>query len=754
MDFDNTEMTSIKLIINDIEHKLLSEDGRTCYLVLTNQDITGEILLDTGSDISILSPEKSQLNGGAIEFYIMYIRDQIMKLVRTNGFIKQTADKTLLLDATLESLKKDFARLPLFARKNATETYLSCKKFIGKVLKKWRKNIKLNNDTLAKLANKAYSHALKKGVQKRLNSRIATNADLEEEISNKINETIMTIDWVDLENKLPSGTDDYTCVVSCNNIIESMKNSDVMCLTFNISRSENSVASPDNIRINSICPSKISFNSFMDSVLFKLNADNTAHGGFDPNSKTNIIVGEARDEINAILPMYICPEHWSLSREYSKLSFGWMCTLDILGYDFLQMVSIPFALLSHVRSLDQTEFIQIYESAVYDVCRQICCDYPAYFNKIIEKANRYIDNRTIRTIDSIANNSIFLEQLNILYTIPLFAEKITLDLTSNDFIFYLVEEELRRWNKNFHGNPLIKSFDDDLLVKILGIDRKTLIDDPLALYTELVANKFTSSSLEVENCYRIGCELLTQNSTQFEQKINTDNSINFENNIIELDGYIDNVSIQAVTVLQKFYAPMEKILNIFEHTCGPDMYKKCTAFKENPQSLAICLQNIEHGENATRRASFENNTYCELNTITSAYDYIRKLRMYIIDKIKKEQIDKIYKKYSSAKNNNCAAIFCNATDIPTAMGAIKSMPSGAWMDFMIALSDHIYPLAQHKFNMLITGEYKNIYLVCPGFWFPSRKMSNRFYRTYGHIKMYPTTAESIEWTEEFRRKYD
>ena len=43
--------------------------------------------------------------------------------------------------------------------------------------------------------------------------------------------------------------------------------------------------------------------------------------------------------MNAVLPLYINPSHWMVARQKLKPILGWACTLNVLGYEFKQVLT-------------------------------------------------------------------------------------------------------------------------------------------------------------------------------------------------------------------------------------------------------------------------------------------------------------------------------------------------------------------------------------------------------------------------------
>ena len=71
-----------------------------------------------------------------------------------------------------------------------------------------------------------------------------------------------------------------------------------------------------------------------------------AHGGFEPkNDDGHLATGIGREGITGILPLFLFDDHWTIARRKVQPVFGFMCTLDIMGYSSEQLFTIPFLVL-------------------------------------------------------------------------------------------------------------------------------------------------------------------------------------------------------------------------------------------------------------------------------------------------------------------------------------------------------------------------------------------------------------------------
>ena len=105
-----------------------------------------------------------------------------------------------------------------------------------------------------------------------------------------------------------------------------------MAIALKISRFEGTIGDPSTLVIHEIIPTFITIDSFLQSAQFQINQNDLAHGGFKENANPHLALGIGREDINGIMPLYLFPEHWELCRKKMQPVFGFMCTLDVMGY--------------------------------------------------------------------------------------------------------------------------------------------------------------------------------------------------------------------------------------------------------------------------------------------------------------------------------------------------------------------------------------------------------------------------------------
>ena len=123
-----------------------------------------------------------------------------------------------------------------------------------------------------------------------------------------------------------------SCPLSCNDLIEAMEIGDCMCLGLDVGRSEACIADPTRLVIKNIVPTFMTADSFLDSSVFNLSRDQEAHGGFDPRTQGKLAEGVGRENITGVLPLFCFKEHWEIARRKAPSIYGFMCTLDVMGY--------------------------------------------------------------------------------------------------------------------------------------------------------------------------------------------------------------------------------------------------------------------------------------------------------------------------------------------------------------------------------------------------------------------------------------
>ena len=69
------------------------------------------------------------------------------------------------------------------------------------------------------------------------------------------------------------------------------------------------------------------------------------------NTTEQMALGLGRENITGVIPLYLFKEHWNVARMKSQPIFGFLCTLDVMGYASNQFFTIPF--LVYLKALEK-----------------------------------------------------------------------------------------------------------------------------------------------------------------------------------------------------------------------------------------------------------------------------------------------------------------------------------------------------------------------------------------------------------------
>lgn len=99
-----------------------------------------------------------------------------------------------------------------------------------------------------------------------------------------------------------------------------------MCLCLDIVRNDACIADPSKLIIKDIIPTFMSGDSFLDAAIFSLPKND------QDDRQPAIAQGVGREKVTGVMPLYLFKEHWLLAKRKAGPVFGFLCTLDIMGY--------------------------------------------------------------------------------------------------------------------------------------------------------------------------------------------------------------------------------------------------------------------------------------------------------------------------------------------------------------------------------------------------------------------------------------
>ena len=122
------------------------------------------------------------------------------------------------------------------------------------------------------------------------------------------------------------------CPFTCFDVVEAIEDGDCFGIALDIGRSEATIMDPSKLVIKKIIPNFMSINYFMESSIYNLKKNMEAGGGFDYKNEASLAIGMSRENISGVMPLYLFKEHWEMARRKIQSVFGFMCTLDPMGY--------------------------------------------------------------------------------------------------------------------------------------------------------------------------------------------------------------------------------------------------------------------------------------------------------------------------------------------------------------------------------------------------------------------------------------
>eukprot|EP00761_Pharyngomonas_kirbyi_P002426 gb/GECH01002430.1/.p1 GENE.gb/GECH01002430.1/~~gb/GECH01002430.1/.p1 ORF type:complete len:1206 (+),score=300.84 gb/GECH01002430.1/:1-3618(+) len=299
-----------------------------------------------------------------LDFTRHIIKEMIRKVViiseskekdqdQKNQLLSQIKLRAEEIESVLNEKVHNIMKLPKHQRRALHEMIPQIKELIHsfyEILAKSRAN-NLTNHNLASLNNEAYKKLSKRSTSKKLLKRMDKNAEWFDRNETEINNYVQHLDFKNLREKYQNLLDQDKdvnigrCILSFSDWLEAIEDGDCLGIAIDLSRSSGAVMDPNQLKIRAVHHSIISVETFFDALRFTLPSNPEASGGFNRTAHGEIIVGQAREPITGVLPLYICEDHWRVAQKRLKPLFGWMTTLEDLGYSVWQKQTIPFLVL-------------------------------------------------------------------------------------------------------------------------------------------------------------------------------------------------------------------------------------------------------------------------------------------------------------------------------------------------------------------------------------------------------------------------
>jgi hypothetical protein len=260
-----------------------------------------------------------------------------------------------------------------------------------------------------------------------------------------------------------------------------------MCLALDVARSEACIADPSRLVIKDIIPTFMTADSFLDSAVFNLRKDADAHGGFTGSGtkagEAKLAMGIGRENITGVMPLYLFKEHWEIARRKAPPIYGFLCTLDIMGYASSQYFTIPFlVLMKAIEKANEPSSPEIYKKIrdlVLETCKIMFLGNEEFRKNTLKFLEDFVKSPDSRTADIVCSIRVMLSQLYTFMQLDNYQEYLSKECTTlkldkadlNILFRYAFEEQLRR-NLKQDQEPLSKT----QILKLLWPTYNTRVD--------------------------------------------------------------------------------------------------------------------------------------------------------------------------------------------------------------------------------------------------------------------------------------
>ncbi|CAG8478363.1 9300_t:CDS:2 [Cetraspora pellucida] len=607
----------------------------------------------------------------------------------------------------------------------------------------------LNNEKIASFNDLAYKNITKRRLRNKLEDRAVKNIDLMEASEKKIEEFVKSIDFDELDSQeSEDNKTKFTCLITTDNYIEAMKGGECICLALDVARSQAAIADPSLINIKAINQTFLSSGAFLDSIRFALNESFDAedvHGGFKPASFiASIVHGVANENITGVFPLYINEKHWSIAKERMKPIFGYLTTLDMFGYSYAQVTTM----LAKALNDTSTEFRRDQFKLILETCDAIYRQSNNLRKENINLFENYMKSPTNRTIDIVANNFVYLGHMLCALRCGDISIQDIKRWLQDGLIVYLVEELIRRRLNKFE----VIENEMSNIEKVLGIDQKKYIDEPIKEYEasydhyiKSMNEPDTTGYLRYSNAIRqalgdtdgiVHIES-TEETTKTKMAIDPP-TINIQLygsntyqipdlNFIAIIKQSVNSSIETVLRFNKIFESLtvnstntiESILEIPEFQFTNNKTDLVNTFfkRYTPKvQLATFLQSFLHRQNSVRREAVESEPtkyYEPFSESTADIIISNSFNKYVTETLEQKSAA-IIKTYSDLLSDEIGMAFWQCKDVEEAAGIIlldvKFRGHFIFARIIKALQRRGLSLAREKIEMVIYGNYKGVKL--------------------------------------------
>eukprot|EP00697_Spironema_sp_BW2_P000585 gnl/Spiro4/10799_TR5750_c0_g1_i1.p1 gnl/Spiro4/10799_TR5750_c0_g1~~gnl/Spiro4/10799_TR5750_c0_g1_i1.p1 ORF type:complete len:1379 (+),score=435.33 gnl/Spiro4/10799_TR5750_c0_g1_i1:72-4208(+) len=206
---------------------------------------------------------------------------------------------------------------------------------------------------LARANDIRYSGQLSKARRQRvMDQRVVQNSKFAQNLAQRLAAQHRTIDLNAVRAQMeraPEASDFYCCTLSFIDVPDALADEQGELLGFGLAvqRPEFAIDDPTQLSVHTVSSTIFAKSAIEDAIKhsIEVRTDAHAHGGFGRMNELGVALrGRGREPINAWLPLYVHPQHWSRVKILLPSILGFFCTLDPLGFAASQYNVLPMIL--------------------------------------------------------------------------------------------------------------------------------------------------------------------------------------------------------------------------------------------------------------------------------------------------------------------------------------------------------------------------------------------------------------------------
>lgn len=626
-----------------------------------------------------------------------------------------------------------------------------------------------NPKIMVRLSKSVLGVSVNQGLQKRIDLRMIKNITTFERLKNKMESIRKTTNFLS-EPPLPFAKE-IKCAITNKDSFELAPFGDVLGIALKVSRSKSAIADPAKTKILHIFPFYVSmklFSSRLSSEIKKNYSIEQLLGKMDGWSGEGVSCGPQNEKISGVFPVFINEAVWGLTNIHIRRSLGTMTTLSYLGFEYNQLVTVPFLILSKAIAMQKGGSLPCHcLQAIKETCKKIFIQEsnPKHSKKLSEetlaKVDEYLNDPSARTIDRVPSNEVFLMQIYIgqeCNYIPEFEEA-----KGRRFSQIMFEEEARRVIKVKKNH---KKLSTKQVFSLLGISKATWVDEYVKVYRDKLTSASASESENQKKAFKEAVfsakvsgfpENLRKKQALFQEEEKKEEQTpknepkshvvqgvpSWKGNQVKLTKITEIFQGLALKGFSQWGEKNIQHLNLVfkDKKLLKDLSPESFGIDTNEKRLALCLQNFYHYQNYMRKAALAKGEHKDPFNQKEAEQFLEEIGRLFIRNRRLKETKMISDAHALSMLDDAVEFFVNHPSIWVAAGALKGVLIGRnIMSFYRRLlkAGEKAKSPGDKILLLINGEFeghslimdKNKHTGVPLMWKMSQKNFVKLFKVF------------------------